>query len=154
MPPTNSLSLAGLLRNSVILLLGVFLATGLMESIHADSTATLITVAIVLTLLNLVVKPLLILFTLPFVILSMGLGLFVINSLLLLIASRLIDGFHVDGFLSALLASLLISALSLLVNLLLGNKPTLNVKVNVSTNRSSRSPSNRRIDDKNDAIDV
>jgi putative membrane protein len=154
MPPTNSLSLAGLLRNSVILLLGVFLATGLMESIHADSTATLITVAIVLTLLNLVVKPLLILFTLPFVILSMGLGLFVINALLLLIASRLIDGFHVDGFLSALLASLLISALSLLVNLLLGNKPTLNVKVNVSTNRSSRSPSNRRIDDKNDAIDV
>lgn len=154
MPPTNTLSLAGLFRNSVILLLGVFLATGLMESIHADSTATLITVAIVLTLLNLVVKPLLILFTLPFVILSMGLGLFVINSLLLLIASRLIDGFHVDGFLSALLASLLISALSLLVNLLLGNKPTLNVKVNVSTNRSSRSPSNRRIDDKNDAIDV
>lgn len=154
MPPTNSLSLAGLLRNSVILLLGVFLATGLMDSIHADSTATLVTVAIVLTLLNLVVKPLLILFTLPFVILSMGLGLFVINALLLLLASRLIDGFHVDGFLSALLASLLISALSLLVNLLLGNKPTLNVKVNVSTNRSSRSPSNRRIDDKNDAIDV
>ena len=84
----------------------------------------------------------------------MGLGLFVINALLLLLASRLIDGFHVDGFLSALLASLLISALSLLVNLLLGNKPALNVKVNVSTNRSSRSPSNRRIDDKNDAIDV
>jgi putative membrane protein len=154
MPPTNTLSLAGLFRNSVILLLGVFLATGLMDSIHADSTATLVTVAIVLTLLNLVVKPLLILFTLPFVILSMGLGLFVINALLLLLASRLIDGFHVDGFLSALLASLLISALSLLVNLLLGNKPTLNVKVNVSTNRSSRSPSNRRIDDKNDAIDV
>ncbi|MEY3000355.1 MAG: hypothetical protein RL648_569, partial [Verrucomicrobiota bacterium] len=115
---------------------------------------TLVTVAIVLTLLNLVVKPLLILFTLPFVILSMGLGLFVINALLLLLASRLIDGFHVDGFLSALLASLLISALSLLVNLLLGNKPALNVKVSVSTNRSSRSPSNRRIDDKNDAIDV
>jgi putative membrane protein len=154
MPPTNTLSLAGLFRNSVILLLGVFLATGLMDSIHADSTATLVTVAIVLTLLNLVVKPLLILFTLPFVILSMGLGLFVINALLLLLASRLIDGFHVDGFLSALLASLLISALSLLVNLLLGNKPALNVKVNVSTNRSSRSPSNRRIDDKNDAIDV
>lgn len=154
MPASNTLTLPGLLRNSIVLFLGVLIATGLMDSIHADSTATLAAVALVLTLLNLVLKPILILFTLPFVILSMGLGLFVINALLLLLASRLIDGFHVDGFFPALLASLLISGLNLLVSLLIGSKPQINVNVKVSSRANRRSQRQRPSIDKDDAIDV
>jgi putative membrane protein len=154
MQQRQQLTLPNLLRNTAVLLVGVLAATYLMDSIHADSTATLVSVALVLTLLNLVVKPLLILFTLPFVVLSMGLGLFVINALLLMLAGRLIDGFHVDGFLAALIASLLISALSLIVNMIFGPRPKVNFNVSIKTGTSGRRSRRQQIDRKDDAIDV
>jgi putative membrane protein len=154
MQQRQQLTLPNLLRNTAVLLVGVLAATYLMDSIHADSTATLVSVALVLTLLNLVVKPLLILFTLPFVVLSMGLGLFVINALLLMLAGRLIDGFHVDGFLAALIASLLISALSLIVNMIFGPRPKVNFNVSIKTGSSARRSRRQQIDRKDDAIDV
>lgn len=154
MQQRQQLTLPNLLRNTAVLLVGVLAATYLMDSIHADSTATLLSVALVLTLLNLVVKPLLILFTLPFVVLSMGLGLFVINALLLMLAGQLIDGFHVDGFLAALIASLLISALSLIVNMIFGPRPKVNFNVSIKTGTSARRSRRQQIDRKDDAIDV
>lgn len=154
MTPSKALTLPALLRNCIVLFLGVLIATGLMDSIHADSTATLVIVALVLALLNLVLKPILILFALPFVLLSMGLGLFVINALLLLLASRLVEGFHVDGFFPAFLASLLISSISLLLNLLIGPKPNVRFNVKVSSSNSRRSQRQRPSIDKDDAIDV
>lgn len=154
MQSKNTLTLPGLIRNSAILLVGVLIATTLMDSIHADDNGTLVSVALVLTLLNLVVKPILILFTLPFVILSMGLGLFVINALLIMLAGHLIDGFHVDGFLAALIASLIISALSLIVNSIFGPKPQVNFSFSVSRGKPTNRPRDRRQIDKDDAIDV
>ena len=154
MQQRQQLTLPNLLRNTAVLLVGVLAATYLMDSIHADTTATLVSVALVLTLLNLVVKPLLILFTLPFVVLSMGLGLFVINALLLMLAGRLIDGFHVDGFLAALIASLIISALSLIVNMIFGPRPKVNFNVSINTGSSARRSRRPQIDRKDDAIDV
>lgn len=150
----NALTLPNLIRNSIVLLLGVLIATYFMDSIHADSNGTLVSVALVLTLLNLVVKPILILFTLPFVILSMGLGLFVINALMIMLAGHLIDGFHVDGFLAALIASLIISVLSLIVNSIFGPKPQVNFSFSVSREKPTNRPRDRRQIDKDDAIDV
>ena len=87
----------------------------LLEGIKFDTFWTAIIVAIVLAILNAIVKPLLILFTLPITLFTFGLFLFVINALIILLAEKLVTGFHVDGFWWALLFSLLLSLLTSLL---------------------------------------
>ena len=77
--------------------------------IHLDSVWTGIILALILAFLNTLLKPLLIIFTLPLTILTFGLFLFVINALIILLADYFIRGFAVDGFWWALLFSLLLS---------------------------------------------
>ena len=76
-------------------------------------------VALVLGLINQTLKPLLIILTLPINILSLGLFTFVINALLLMLVSWLLDGFAVSGFGTALIGALLISLANWLINSLL-----------------------------------
>jgi putative membrane protein len=66
-------------------------------------------VALVLAFLNSVVKPVFVLLTLPITVVTLGLFLLVINVLLIYAASGLVDGFRVDGFITALLFSIIIS---------------------------------------------
>ena len=80
-----------------------------LPGIHVESYTTAIIVAVVLGLLRIFVRPLLVLFTLPLTIVTLGLFLFVINAIIILLADKLIGGFYVDGFLYALLFSLLLS---------------------------------------------
>jgi putative membrane protein len=68
-----------------------------------------IIVAAVIALLNMFIRPLLVFFTLPATIVTLGLFLFVINACIILLADKLIDGFAVSGFFSALLFSVLLS---------------------------------------------
>ena len=79
-----------------------------------------ILVAIVLSLLNLLVKPLLIIFTLPVTVLTFGLFLLVINALMIMLCSVIVGGFEVDSFWTALLFSILLSLLQSLVFSLTG----------------------------------
>ncbi len=81
----------------------------LLDGIHVDRFWTAIVFALVLALLNFIVKPLLILFTLPATILTLGLFLFVINALVVLLASKFVKGFIIDNFWWALLFSLILS---------------------------------------------
>jgi|SRR5699024_3554603 len=74
-----------------------------------ENYMTGIWVAIVLGLMNVFVKPILILFTLPVTIFTFGLFLLVINAFIIMICSSLVKGFYVDGFWWALLFSLLLS---------------------------------------------
>ena len=83
-----------------------------------------IIVAVVLALLKLFVKPLLILFTLPLTIMTLGLFLFVINAVIILIASDLLDGFRVEGFWWAVLFSILLSMIQSFLNSLLKEEKT------------------------------
>lgn len=87
----------------------------LLEGIKFDSFWTAIIVAIVLAVLNAIIKPILILLTLPITLFTFGLFLFVINALIILLAEKLVDGFSVDGFWWALLFSLLLSLLTSLL---------------------------------------
>tara|TARA_B110000014_G_C19606899_1_gene321375 strand:- start:14 stop:361 length:348 start_codon:yes stop_codon:yes gene_type:complete len=66
-------------------------------------------VAVVLGLLNIIVKPILVVLTIPITILTLGIFLFVINALIILLADHFIDGFSVNGFWTALLFSVLLS---------------------------------------------
>ena len=87
----------------------------LLEGIKFDSFWTAIIVAIVLAVLNAIIKPILILLTFPITLFTFGLFLFVINALIILLAEKLVDGFSVDGFWWALLFSLLLSLLTSLL---------------------------------------
>ena len=106
----------------VFLALGVFLAAGSSEGIRYEDSQSLVLVVIVLSILNLLLKPLLILFTLPFVIFTLGLGVLLINAVLVLLAGKLVPGFEVESIWAALWAAVVISVTSLLANVLLTGK--------------------------------
>jgi putative membrane protein len=99
-----------------VLALGVMLATKLVPGIRCDDGPTLIVVVLLLSFFNAILKPLLVLFTLPFILLTMGLGMIVINALLFLFVSRLVEGFYVAGFGSAILGALIVSVTNLILN--------------------------------------
>jgi putative membrane protein len=84
----------------------------ILTGIHIQSFVTALILAAVLGLLNLIVKPILIVLTLPITIFTFGLFLFVINAIIILIAANFVKGFSVDGFWWALLFSLLLSVLT------------------------------------------
>jgi putative membrane protein len=100
--------------------LGVALAARIVRGISYTDGETLLLVAVLLGLFNAFLKPLLVIFTLPFVVLSLGLGLWVINALLLWFAGRLVDGFQVRGVLAALGGALIISVTNMALSILVG----------------------------------
>ncbi|RXK55959.1 phage holin family protein [Oleiharenicola lentus] len=110
-----------LLLRWLILALGVLLAEKLLPGISCDSGLTLVVVVLLLSLFNVVLKPLLLLFTLPFIILTMGLGIWLINAVLLYGVGKLVDGFHVAGFGSALVGALIVSVTNMIINRLLAS---------------------------------
>lgn len=91
--------------------LAVVLLANLLGGIQVDSFVTAIIVAIVLSLLNFIVKPVLIILTLPVTILTFGLFLLIINAIIILLADQLVAGFVVENIWWALLFSLLLSFL-------------------------------------------
>ena len=84
----------------------------LRKGVYVDGMVSAIVVAAVLVVLNTLVKPVMIILTLPVTILSLGLFLLVINACIILIASAIVPGFHVDGFWWALLFSLILSVIN------------------------------------------
>jgi putative membrane protein len=108
--------LTQLLVRWLILALGVMLATKLVRGISCEDGMALLAVVVLLSFFNAILKPLLVLFTLPFIIVTMGLGVLVINALLFLLVGRLVDGFHVASFWSAVGGSLVVSVTNWLVS--------------------------------------
>jgi len=98
--------------------LAVLIAAYLIPGVHIDNDSIFvaIVVAVVLSLLNSFVKPLLIILTIPATIMTFGLFLIVINVIIIYIADALIDGFWVDGFWWALLFSIALSLFNSLLD--------------------------------------
>lgn len=91
--------------------LAVVILSYILPGVEVDSYWTAILVAVVLSLLNFLVKPILIILTLPVTIITLGLFLLIINAIIILLADYLITGFDVNGIWWALLFSLLLSLL-------------------------------------------
>ena len=108
-----------LLVRWVILALGVVLSAKIVKGISYDTESTLVVVVLLLSFFNAVLKPLLLLFTLPFVVLTLGIGIWLINALLFYFVGRLVEGFHVASFGSALFGALIVSVTNLVLNRLL-----------------------------------
>lgn len=100
----------------LITTVNAFLLAYVVPGIKFDNIFTALIVAIVLGFLDAVVKPLLIVLTLPVTLLTLGLFLFVINAVITLIAGEIVPGFKVDGFWHAFLFSLLLSFFNSFVN--------------------------------------
>ena len=98
-----------LLVRWLVLALGVMLATKIVPNIRCDDGPTLIAVVLVLSFFNAILKPLLLLFTLPFILITMGLGVLVINALLFLLVGEIVKGFEVGGFWPAFGGALVVS---------------------------------------------
>ncbi|RYG48343.1 MAG: phage holin family protein [Chitinophagaceae bacterium] len=97
-----------------LLITGVvaFALSNWLAGVHMDGFSTAVIFALVLAVVNALIKPLLIILTLPITILTLGLFLFVINALIILLIDNMLDGVQVDGFWWALLFSLLLSIIS------------------------------------------
>jgi len=112
----------------IVSALAVFITSWLMPSVHLDGFVTALIVAASLALLNYLIKPLLIILTIPVTLITFGLFLFAINAFIILIASHYIEGFKVDGFWSAVFFSIILS-------LVTGFLELFNVSMNKKINR-------------------
>lgn len=89
--------------------LAVLLTAYLLPGVHVENYGYALLVAVVLAIANAIVKPILIIFTIPLTVLTLGLFLLVINAIIILIVDYFVPGFSVDGFWWALAFSLILS---------------------------------------------
>ena len=139
---SEALIMTGILLRWLILTAAILAAAYLLDGIEVRDFLSALLAAAALGILNAVFRPVLILLTLPLNILSLGLFTFVINALLLKMASGLIDGFAVHGFWTALFGALIITLVSALLNALTGR------------DRGRGSPPGGQAQDREDIIDL
>jgi putative membrane protein len=102
----------GFIVRFLLVVFGIWLAAQIVPGIEVRSTSSALAAAVVLALLNAIVRPVAVLLTLPLTMLTLGLFLFVINALMLWLTSAFLHGFVVTGFWPALLGSIVVSAVS------------------------------------------
>lgn len=112
----------GIILRTLITGLGIWLATYIVPGVSASSAGALIWAAIALGLINAFVRPVLLLLTLPFTILTLGLFLLVLNAGMLNLAGWFVDGFEVLGFWSAVFGALVVSLFSGLCAQFIGSR--------------------------------
>ena len=104
-------------------------ASHVFKGLRFGSTGALVVAALLLGLANAVVRPLLVVLTLPLTLLTFGLFLLVINALVLMLVGKLVHGFHIDGFWTAFWASIFMALLSLLLgSFVLGGSPEFTIQ--------------------------
>ena len=105
-----------LIANWVLNALALYLVSRLVPGIHLASFYSALIAILLIGFINTLVRPVLLLLTLPITILTLGLFTFVINAVLFMFAGNLLGGFSVDGFWSALLGSILLSVITTLLH--------------------------------------
>jgi len=105
----------GIIWSWIILTVAILIVSYLLPGIRVAGLGSAIFAAAVLGIFNAILKPILVILTLPLTIVTFGLFLFVINALLFMLVGAVVDGFRVDSFWWALLGSLLVSLLNYLI---------------------------------------
>lgn len=103
-----------MVKRGVVSAMGVLTGSYLLEGIYYRDNASLLLAVVVLAVFSAILKPLLVFLALPFVVLTLGLGVLFINALLYLLVGRLVDGFDVDTFGAAFFGALIITFFNVL----------------------------------------
>jgi putative membrane protein len=125
--------------------LGLYITDALFEGVWLDGWVSLLVSGLILTFVNMFLKPVLMVLTLPLMVFTLGLALPLLNGLLLMIVDELVLGFHLAGYGVAVVAALLISLISFLITLTVG-------RINVQA-RSGRRPNRPDRPDRGDRND-
>lgn len=110
----------GFLLRWVIGALGLWLASSIVSGVHVANVGTLLVAALLLGVVNAVVRPLLIILTLPITIVTLGLFLLVINAAMLGLVAWTLPGLTITGFLPAVIASIVLSLVSWIASWFIG----------------------------------
>ena len=97
---------------AIVAALGLWLAAQVVPGVHVTSVGSLVAAAVLLGVVNAIVRPLVVLLTLPFTLITLGLFLLVINAAMLGLVAWMLHGFWLDGFWAALFGSLVVSVVS------------------------------------------
>jgi putative membrane protein len=111
----------GFIIKVLLTAIAVYAAAKFLDGVHVSDVKTTIIVALVLALLNTFIKPILVILTIPITILTLGLFLLILNALMVKWTDSLVGGFSVDGWWSALLFSLIVSAVVYILELIIGD---------------------------------
>lgn len=120
-----------MLKSWLFVAFGVLFASNVVPGISYESGEALVVVALLLSACNVFLKPLIMLLSLPLIILTFGIGIWIINALLFWSVGGLVGGFHIDSFGSALWGALVVSITSGVASLLFGS-PNQRRRVNVN----------------------
>jgi len=121
--------MTGFLLRWAISALGLWLADQVLDGVSFDSTEALAAAALLLGIVNAVVRPLAVLFTLPFALVTLGCFLLVVNAAMLGLVAWLLGGFHIADFWSALAGWLIVSLTSWVASGFVGQRGTVEVIV-------------------------
>ncbi|WP_373494775.1 phage holin family protein [Aquiflexum sp.] len=100
--------------------IAVLIAQYILPGVHVSDFITAVVIAALIALLNITIKPILIILTIPITVLTLGLFLLVINALLIMLAAEIVPGFEIDGFWWALIFSFVLSIINSLLGVSLG----------------------------------
>jgi putative membrane protein len=113
--------MTGFILRVAIVALGLWLATQIFYGLHFDSAGTLLAAALLLGVVNAVIRPIAVILTLPLTLVTLGLFLLVINAAMLALVALLLSGFQISGFWTAVGAALIVSITSWVASGLIGN---------------------------------
>jgi putative membrane protein len=102
----------GIVIRTLITMLGLFLASRLIPGVWIEGTASFILAALLLGLVNAIVRPILFVLTLPFTVVTLGLFIFVLNAAMFGLVAAMLDNFQVSGFWSALFGAIILGITS------------------------------------------
>lgn len=110
-----------------IVALGLWLSTQIFSGLQFDSAGTLLAAALLLGIVNAIIRPIAVILTLPLTLVTLGLFLPVINAAMLALVAWMLSGFHISGFWTAIGASIVVSVTSWLALGLIGNNGRIEV---------------------------
>ena len=117
----------GFLLRTAIVALGLWLATELVDGLRFDGPGTLLIAALLLGIVNAVIRPVAVILTLPITFLTLGVFLAVINAAMLGLVASFLDGFRIDGFWPALWGAVIVSLTSWVGSGLISDKGKVEV---------------------------
>ena len=117
----------GLVYRWLVIALALAVSAWIVKGIEIHGVLSLFVAALMIGILNAFVRPLVLILTLPLNILTMGLFTFVINALMIIMAAKVVRGFTVTDFWSALVGAIFLSIISFLINLFVSDEGTLEV---------------------------